>query len=183
MENTKRRKINLAKLKLTGEPFKKTAPAQGWPFGRKQWFVPTSKGDVLLDVLAKELELKPQGLLRRIKLEGFDSDLILRKSCGGGWTSQKREIAQIRKEKQLKKYEYGDVPTIPDEDIGKYEHLSDRPRGFRLNKIKIGSKEKIWLKKEEEKQERKIKPIKLTKTGKRRAWRKPRPLEQVNVRG
>jgi hypothetical protein len=119
-----------------------------------------------------------QGFLRRLKRDGYEHPEILRDAGHGGWTDEARKRQRERKLLHLA-MEWENATDIPDEDIGKYQHLSEKDRSHNLKKIKGPG---IFERRRMERTDN-VKRVKLTKRGNRRAWRTPRPLEQGIVRG
>jgi len=127
-------------MKIVAEPYKSDRTHVR---GSRAWIIPTTIGDLNSSYLAQMLGITPTAMHSRIR-RYFLGEWKLKELL----VPPQKWTATERNEKRKRKTycdESDNFNMVPDSDIGKLEHLSDRPRCGRLAKIKIGSWEKARL--------------------------------------
>ena len=127
-------------MKVIAEPYK--SPRKNIRGGRG-WIIPTDNGDIGSNFVADMLGITHTAMHSRIR-RYFLGEWKLKELL----VPPQKWTAIERNEKRKHKADCDESDgfnMVPDSDIGKLEHLSDRPRSGRLAKIKIGSWEQARL--------------------------------------
>lgn len=116
-------------MRLIDKPYKVKVANQGGDRAHHRWVLPTDRGNLFCEKAAEILGLTDSAMRTRIT------------RAMSGVLNIEHLFAPIRSElvsrpKAQRKYKADEACRIPDEDIGKYSHLSDRPRGRKLRKIR-----------------------------------------------
>ena len=123
-------------MKIRAEPYK--SPRKNVKGGRA-WIIPTDGGEISANLVAAMIGITPAAIHSRLRnwlLGQYELHELLQ--------PPQRKTAEQRKAERLRDCPAGRQVTdefnrIPDEDAGKYAHLSERSRYRKLAKIKLGT--------------------------------------------